>query len=355
MNSMKTVFYWEPEGLTIERANPYGAMLARAMADIGVEVVPGYRTDPWDQDWLVNNQEEVGVLHQNWPHYNYDVGNLAGSVSRCADFVGYLARARSLGYKVVWTVHNFYPHKSTSHELDRLARFALTSLATAIIVHCRYGAELVEKHFYRADGVFQIPHGNFIDVYPNTVTKDEARRRLGLPAGNFIYLYFGNIRPYKGLEALFDAFVHLPDADTTLLFAGKFHADYGEEDAQSLRGTDPRIEVRASPHIPRENLQLYINAADVIVLPFLDVLTSGSAITTLGFGRPVIVPAIGCLPMTPVKRMACCGRCRSPVCATWKRPARPPIGGLSPSPGIESHSKRSKPTSINRNDAYHAT
>ena len=88
----------------------------------------------------------------------------------------------------------------------------------------------------------------------------------------------------------------LPDKDATLLFAGKYHTDYSQEEADKLRYLDSRIEVRTSPHIPREDLQLYLNAADVVVLPFLDVLTSGSAITALGFGRPVIVPAIGCLP-----------------------------------------------------------
>ena len=62
--------------------------------------------------------------------------------------------------------------------------------------------------------------------------------------------------------------------------------------------------MRASPHIPNDELQLYLKAADVVVLPFLDILTSGSAITALGFGRPVIVPAIGCLPELMDERMA---------------------------------------------------
>jgi glycosyltransferase involved in cell wall biosynthesis len=266
------------------------------MANIGVELIPGYRDDPWDQEWLLRHRQQVDVLHQNWPHYNYDVGDLTGSVSRCADFIAYLSRARSLGYKVVWTVHNFYPHESTSRDLDRLARFALTNLATAVIVHCSYAAELVQKHFCRTEGVFLIPHGHFIEVYPNSIPRDEARRRLSLPTSHFIYLYFGNIRPYKGLDALFEAFRRLPGDDVTLLFAGKFHAGDSEEQAQKLRQIDSRIAVRASPHIPNEDLQLYLNAADAVVLPFRDVLASGSTVTALGFGRPVIVPAIGCLP-----------------------------------------------------------
>ena len=48
--------------------------------------------------------------------------------------------------------------------------------------------------------------------------------------------------------------------------------------------------------IPADDMQIYLNASDVVVLPFLDTLTSGSAILALGFGRPVIAPAVGCLP-----------------------------------------------------------
>jgi glycosyltransferase involved in cell wall biosynthesis len=47
---------------------------------------------------------------------------------------------------------------------------------------------------------------------------------------------------------------------------------------------------------PNEDFQIYLNAADVVVLPFSQVLTSGSAIAALSFGKPVIVPALGCLP-----------------------------------------------------------
>ena len=54
--------------------------------------------------------------------------------------------------------------------------------------------------------------------------------------------------------------------------------------------------VRSSRFFPNEELQLLFNAADVGVFPFADVLTSGSVITALSFGIPVIVPDIGCLP-----------------------------------------------------------
>ena len=47
-------------------------------------------------------------------------------------------------------------------------------------------------------------------------------------------------------------------------------------------------------YIPDAELQVWLRAADVVVLPFRDILTSGSAILALSFGRAVVAPALGC-------------------------------------------------------------
>ena len=60
---------------------------------------------------------------------------------------------------------------------------------------------------------------------------------------------------------------------------------------------DPRIVLRLE-RIPEEDLSRVLRAADAVVLPFRDILTSGSAILALSHGRPVVVPALGCLPET---------------------------------------------------------
>ncbi len=299
---MRSVFYWGSGGLSLVRSNPYGGLLARAMAGLGAELIAGYDED-LNEAWLLENQGQVDVLHLNWPHYMYDAPDLGDCVSRCTELIGHLVRARSLGYKVVWTVHNLYPHERAHFELHRLARLAITQLATALIVHCEYARERVQEHFYRSEGVFTIPHGHFIDAYPNTISREEARRKLGLAGGRFVYLFFGNVRPYKGLEQLLKVFSGLPGDDLALLMAAKVYNDYGEKLVEGAQEADPRIVVRTSSFFPSEDFQLYLNAADVVVLPFVDVLTSGSAITAMSFARPVIVPGIGCLPELVDKRM----------------------------------------------------
>lgn len=292
---MRVVFYWEKAGLSLTEANPYGGLLARGLADIGVEMVPGFAEDLTEQ-WIYENQGKIDVLHLNWVNYMYAGPDPATQLARASQLLGNLGQARNLGYKIVWTVHNLYPHESAVPDLDRLVRIAITHMATAVIAHCRHAKELVRQHFYRSKGVFVIPHGHFIDPYPNEISRADARAELGIPEGNFVYLFFGNIRPYKGVEQFLETFSALPGENLNLLLAAKVYNEYGTSLAERATQADPRIVVRSSRFFANEEFQLFLNAADVTVLPFLDVLTSGSAITSLSFGRPVIVPAIGCLP-----------------------------------------------------------
>ncbi|MBV7339638.1 glycosyltransferase [Chloroflexi bacterium TSY] len=291
---MHGVFFWEAAGLSLDRANPYGGLLARALASVGVELSAGHPHE-FTEEWLHQNQGQIDILHLNWPHHLYDAPDLAERVIRCAEVIDNLTLARTLGYKIVWTVHNLYPHDSENRELDHLARLAITQLATAVIVHCPHARTLVQQHFYRTDSVFVIPHGHFIDPYPNTISRTVARRQLGIPDDRFVFCSFGNVRPYKGWEALVEAFSTLSDEHLCLLLAAKVYSDYGEKFVEKARQADPRIVVSPSNFFANEEFQRYFNAADVAVFPFVDVLTSGSVITALSFGVPIIVPTVGCL------------------------------------------------------------
>ena len=291
---MRVTFFWENAGLVLDRANPYGGLLARALGGIGVEMVAGY-ADQFDEEWVRANQGKVDVIHLNWLHQMYQAPDLTAKVARAATFINSLTLARTLGYKIVWTVHNLYPHESESHELDHLVRVAVATLATAVIVHCEHARHLVKQHFHREQQVMVIPHGHFIDVYPNTLSRSAARQQLGIAEDSFVYLFFGNVRPYKGLENLLETFKALPGAHLTLLLAAKVFNGYGDQFVEQARQADARILVCPSRFFANEEFQLYFNAADVSVLPFLDVLTSGSTITALSFGLPVIVPPAGCL------------------------------------------------------------
>lgn len=291
---MRVLFFWEKAGLSLDRANPYGGLMARALSQIGIELLPGY-PEQLSESWLEEHRPQIDVLHLHWPSFLYSASGPNEQISLCVKLISSLARARSLGYKIVWTMHNLYPHDSQNADLDRLVRLAITQLATAIIVHCDHARELVRQHFFRDSGVFTIPHGHFIDPYPNTMSRSDARQRLRLTEDRFVFLFFGTVRPNKGVEELLDAFANISDQEALLLLAARVCSDYGVPLVEAAKKSS-RIAVHTSSFFANEDFQVFFNAADVVVLPFLDILTSGSAITALSFLRPVIVPAIGCLP-----------------------------------------------------------
>ncbi|MEO7652275.1 MAG: glycosyltransferase, partial [Bryobacteraceae bacterium] len=292
---MQALVFWEPAGLSLDRANPYAGLLARAMEGHGVRSVPGFREN-LTPEWLRANRDKFDILHLHWPWGLYTGATLEETVNRCSAMIDALFLARTLGYKVVWTMHNLYPHDSTTRELDHLARIAITSCASAVIVHCEHARELLKRNFHRTHGVFLAPHGHFCDAYPNTVTPREARASFGFDDSHFVYLFFGNVRANKGVDRLLESFLALRGDNLRFLFAARICSDYGARVVDSARQADSRIVLRESKFYLNEDLQWFFNAADVAVFPFTDILTSGSAITALSFHCPVLVPAIGCLP-----------------------------------------------------------
>ncbi len=292
---MQAIAFWEAAGLSLERANPYAGLLARALENYGVHSIAGF-AENLTPEWLTQNRGTYEVLHLHWPWGLYQAPDLERTVAKCAALMDSLLLARSLGYKVVWTMHNLYPHDSSTHDLDHLARLAITSCASAVIVHCEHARTLLSGHFHRERGVFTIPHGHFCDAYPNTVPRAEARRSFGFEDRHFVYLFFGTLRSNKGVEQLLEAFLAMDGAHLRFLFAARVCSEYGERLVERARQADARIVLRESAFYRNDELQWFYNAADVAVFPFTDILTSGSAITALSFLCPVIVPAIGCLP-----------------------------------------------------------
>jgi len=294
---VKVFFFWEDVGgLTLaHRCNPYAGLLALALARRGIELELGDYT--FSRQWLRENRDEVSILHLNWLHQFYREDDLAATRKRYDHFAANLSYARELGYRIVWTMHNLYPHERPFPHIDHAARRLVCEHADVVITHCRYAAQLAAEHFQRRERVVVIPHGHFIDVFPNEISRTDARSRLQLDENRFVYLFFGNARTYKSIESLIAAFGRVPDEDASLLLMMRSspNPEYAAE-LERQAASDDRVLVLTDPYFPEADFQIYLNSADVVVLPFAEVLTSGSAITALSFGTPVILPRRGCLP-----------------------------------------------------------
>ena len=152
------------------RNNPYGAILAEGLEQLGVEVT---FVDDFSEAFLYRNRGHLDVLHHHWPHHDYYDDDAGIMRQQMRAFVRSMELARELGYKLVWTAHNIYPHNRRHQAIDHECRLEICRLATAIIAHCDVAASNVRTTFQRTRNLFIIPHPHFIGIYPDTVTREQ--------------------------------------------------------------------------------------------------------------------------------------------------------------------------------------
>ncbi len=235
------------------------------------------------------------ILHVHWPH-PFLVGNSKFmTMIKSIDFICELFLLKLLGIKIIWTVHNIVDHEGKFKSLELSFNKFLAALCDRLIVHCTSAKAEVTKVYHKsASSIVVISHGNYIGRYKNVITVPEARDELKLGAEDTVFLNFGFIRPYKGVPDLISAFKKLNHPHAKLLIAGK---PYDNEIAAHILDSckDNENIKNILEFIPDEDIQIYMNAADLIVFPFKDILTSGSVILAMSFGKPVIAPQAGCI------------------------------------------------------------
>jgi glycosyltransferase involved in cell wall biosynthesis len=203
-------------------------------------------------------------------------------------------RARHL----VWTAHNLYPHDGGRRDrAHRMARRMIAARASRVLVHSEYALARVSAEFgIPKQKMLCVPHGHMIDVFPRTVTPAAARARLGIGANEYVYGFVGTCMPYKRVEDVIDAYGAIKDADGVLLIAGGIRSgDYLAFNREKLALLHGRRIVFEPRDLAVDEMQIYMQASDILVCPYRDILTSGTAITAFSFGTPVIVPDNGAM------------------------------------------------------------
>src|SRR4029077_4742774 len=266
------------------RGHPYCDLLYRTLAARGVALAASAELSP---RWLLRHVREVKVLHLHWPEFYYRSGG--GVTARSVTgFIAALLLARLLRYRVVWTVHNALPHER--HVVDRALRWLLLRSARRV-VHAE-AARAALPQTRRPAAV--VPHGHYIGCYPDELSAEDARRALGLALSDRVFVCFGQLRAYKGVGALLDAFARLPGQSLHLVIAGRPATDADAEAVHTAARRDARVQTHLE-FVSDPDVQRFFKAADFAVLPYRDVLTSGAALLALSFARPLVVPRRGCL------------------------------------------------------------
>lgn len=278
--------------IPFEATNPYQRDLARHLGTLNITV--GERRNLAGIVRESFPKAGRAVMHLHWlPRFNR---GWRGWV-RALIYVGQLHLLRLLGRRIVWTVHNLYHHEAVCRTTDQWVYRQLTGIADGMIAHSPAAREEVIQVFKpkRPEKIATIFHGNYLESYENVVGTAAARTALGVTDATVVLLFFGWVRPYKGVKEMIRAFRGLQGSGLRLVIAGQAHDSGFVQELEREAEGDERVIFRIG-RVPDEEIQLYMNAADAVVLPYREILTSGAVILAMSFGRACIAPRIGCIP-----------------------------------------------------------
>jgi D-inositol-3-phosphate glycosyltransferase len=215
----------------------------------------------------------------------------------------FLSRAHA---KVVVTVHDPIPHRFFTRLFSWAELLALRVIyrsADRLIVHTESGRkELVATYAVDEQKVAVIPHGEYgFEHLSGPTSEKEARSDLGLREDAEVFLFFGFVRKVKGIDVLLKAFDVLANdfQRAYLVIAGSCiqGESFCEHEKLVMRmrhGDRVRVFLR---YIEHQEIPLFFEAADVIVLPYLRFFSqSGVLHLAQGFRKPLIVTDVGGLP-----------------------------------------------------------
>lgn len=203
---------------------------------------------------------------------------------------GFYYFCKMLGIKIIWEMHNIIPHKNK--EINRRNSKWFYEKSDAVIFHSKSDIvrtrELLETNVDKEHIV--IPHGNFNESYENKVSKEEARRILNIPDNKRMILCFGFIRKNRGYQYLIEA---IKDAqDIIVVVAGKVEDKDTYKKLLDYKEEISNLKIFAE-WISEDEMQIYFNACDIVVLPYTHITTSGVIPLAYAFSRPVVTTGIG--------------------------------------------------------------
>jgi len=200
-----------------------------------------------------------------------------------------IKRLKRRGIPISILIHNTLPHETQLW--DRFLTRKTLKRADRFIVMSENEKSRLQTILPNACEIIIAPHPIYPAYDKKPPKKDAIRQRLSLPINSFIILFFGIIRPYKGLDILLQAFYRVLEKQQNahLLVVGEFW----EEKTKYLSlinslGIADHIHI-VDRYIPDEEVSAYFQAADLFAAPYVDGSQSGAVKLALGFGLPVVL------------------------------------------------------------------
>lgn len=267
--------------------NPYQALLAGALRDLGLNVVFATgrrRVLPFARAvW----QHAPDLVHLHWPEaYFPDSGDGLGRWRKLRWPLDLALGVR--GRPLVVTAHNLFPHAHTPTALLKRILGYTYRRADGIIAHSAKAAAEVRRQWSVDEGrLTVIPHGDLAVSLPPLPEASAARAKLGLKADKICVLV-GTLDPYKGIEEVVGWWKRHAVPASLHLVGKPASAEYAQELARAIGGSG-NITLHAGWLDP-DGLACWLAAADAALFNYRQCLTSGAACLARSLGLPVILP-----------------------------------------------------------------
>ena len=208
----------------------------------------------------------------------------------------FLPRLRRIA-PLALTVHDSNPfHGSPTSKLQNIGAARALGCFDRLVAHTEYTKRQLVAQGIPEERIRVIPHGAF-DYY-QAIARPAAGDEAPSPP---TLVFFGSIKPYKGVDLLLRAFAALPPelrASAKLVIAGTPGMDLSplRSLARQLQ-IEARVEWRLG-FIAEEEVAPLLRNARGIVLPYREIDQSGVLLAAIGVGIPIIATAVGGIPET---------------------------------------------------------
>ncbi len=203
---------------------------------------------------------------------------------------------RRRGWVVVFTCHDPLPLSGSLPKYFEGVTRRLCLAPDGVIVHGEWARQTLKTWGIPTGGIHVIEPGASMRSQP--MRRDQARHLLKLDPRDPVMLFFGFIKPYKGLAILLDA---LPRIQAELerfqlLVAGEPMESVSEYQNRLTReGLAGHVQW-AHGYLSEKESRWHFAAANVVVLPYLEASSSAVLLQAYSAGRPVVASAVGDIP-----------------------------------------------------------
>jgi glycosyltransferase involved in cell wall biosynthesis len=196
--------------------------------------------------------------------------------------------------KILFVCHNVFPHEK--FPLQKILVPAVLKNGDAFIVQSELD-ERALRSFVENPRVAKAVHPTYNAFKVSGLSRNEARKELGLGEDEKVLLFFGFIREYKGLKTLLRA---MPEIKSSLLgcrlmIVGDFHSGQSEAEYMDLieeSGCRENI-LLVGGYVPDDEVEKYFAACDLVVLPYDSATQSGIVQIAYGFEKSVVATNVG--------------------------------------------------------------